>query len=95
MANQISEMSDQDQAEFRTWLDSFLKETIVTVEFNRCNGTSRIMQATLQDKFLPEQKNPKSTNRVNDKVCVVWDVEKQSWRSFRYDRLISISFTFE
>jgi hypothetical protein len=26
-------------------------------------------------------------------VCVVWDCEKSSWRSFRYDRLKRIEFS--
>jgi hypothetical protein len=60
-----------------------------TVVFTKADGTERSMLCTLHESAIPPAE-PKKTDRVkkdNDDVLAVWDIEKQSWRSFRYDAI--------
>lgn len=74
----------------RNTISQNLHSGIVKVEFEKVDGTMRTMYATLQAKYLPEQvdleeaieKRNKSTETI-----AVWDVEKEGWRSFRWDRV--------
>jgi hypothetical protein len=92
--NQYSQWSGEEQKTFRGWLAELLYTNIVTVEFTKINGESRTMQATLKEDILPKTESAKSsTSKTNTEVCRVWDVDKSSWRSFRYDKLIGIKFT--
>ena len=73
-----------------------LQHEILDVEFRKVDGTVRKMQCTRNyddhrvkiafsdvDKELQRKKNPD--------ICRVWDVEKQAWRSFRFDSMISVA----
>lgn len=72
----------------------FLKKNIVEVEFTKVDGTVRKMQCTLmKDKIPPATKDPISQEKVrtvNENVVAVWDIEKEGWRSFRLDSVISM-----
>lgn len=65
----------------------------VTVKFTKADGTQRTMCCTLKDvpsEFLP--KTPESKGNTEDSPVVkVFDIEKQGWRSFRYDSILSVS----
>ena len=42
---------------------------------------------------IPDEKKPKSTNsKQNPAVLPVFDVEKDAWRSFRWDSIKKIAF---
>lgn len=66
-----------------------LANEIVEVIFVKANGEERNMLCTLSDHFLPEGTPSKTTKDVNPELVTVWDLEKEGWRSFRLDRLIS------
>lgn len=86
----------KEQTIFKNWLKDLLKNEIVTVEFTKSDGSLRTMQATLKENMLPESDLIESTTKkINQDVCIVWDIEQSKWRSFRYDRLISVTFTLE
>jgi hypothetical protein len=44
------------------------------------------MRCTLNDKYLPPQKEVTegTADKSNDYIAV-WDLEKEGWRSFRFD----------
>lgn len=67
-----------------------LKENTVTVSFTKVDGTVRDMRCTLQEQFLPEKTSEGSGRKPNDSVVAVWDLDKESWRSFRVDSVQSI-----
>jgi hypothetical protein len=81
-------------------LRNLLFEDVVAVEFQKKDGTVRDMKCTLNFNRIPEDKIPKaktqeeiettSTNEDND-VFKVFDVQKNEWRSFRKDSIISIN----
>ena len=87
----ISEEQEM-QIHIKKTISSALQSGIVKVEFEKNDGTMRTMYATLQSYYLPEQvdieeaieKRNKSTETI-----AVWDVEKEGWRSFRWDSVKS------
>ena len=75
-------------------LIEFLRWNTVTVTFEKADGTIRQMRCTLDPKLIPEpSKDPmtqKKVREINEEVAVVWDLEKEAWRSFRLDRLLGM-----
>jgi hypothetical protein len=69
---------------------------VYSVTFTKADGTTREMLCTLKEEFLPEV-NPDtaSSRKENDDVVNVWDVEKDGWRSFRIDSVISFEPYYE
>ena len=74
-------------------LTTQLRESIKTITFTKVDGTERVMKCTLMDKHLPEQTDVEEhiSRKKNDDVCVVWDIEKEGWRSFRIDSIKEIT----
>jgi hypothetical protein len=75
-----------------------LVDGIVEINFLKSDGTTRKMNATLNENVVPKanKEDPLSTKavrKVNPEVCVIWDVDAAGWRSFRWDRLQEISTT--
>ena len=73
-------------------LKDALRAGIVTVGFTKTNGETRQMRCTLMADMIPatdivEGKTPK---KENPDVQAVWDLDKNAWRSFRFDSLNSI-----
>lgn len=71
-----------------------LKESVCTVKFTKKDGTERVMKATLKDdvvKPLMEAAGTSTSSRKSNpnQVCVV-DTEKNAWRSFNLDSIITI-----
>lgn len=74
-----------------------LKETlqngVVTVVFEKVDGTIREMKCTLLTEYLPMETTQllqESTRVENPNVLSVWDVENNGWRSFRVDSVKEI-----
>lgn len=66
----------------------WLRSGVVEISFEKKDGTERMMKCTLAQDNIPEDKLPKGTGQSsNDTVQKVFDVEKQEWRSFRWDSL--------
>jgi len=79
-------------------LKNLLRESTLTVCFNKKDGTVRTMQCTLNPDSLPvvdkqEGDEVKKEKKQNDESIAVWDLEKNAWRSFRFDSVISYSTT--
>lgn len=78
----------------KNWLRSVLRESDVQIEFVKKDGTNRIMQCTLQETKIPSEKIPKTDEKTyKTDTLTVFDVEKQDWRSFRWDSIRKIDFT--
>jgi hypothetical protein len=70
-----------------------LKRGITIVKFLKKDESERVMVATLDPKLLPERDATitqeyaaKNTNQIR-----VYDVEAEDWRSFLFDRIISVT----
>ena len=61
-----------------------LQKNIMSVIFTKKNGEERTMHCTLNETLLPETTGD-SEKKENLDVIVVWDTDKDAWRSFRVD----------
>lgn len=71
-------------------LKKALSEGIVCLSFKKKDGTIREMRATTMARVVQPLIKPDAGHRApNAEVCAVVDVEKNEFRSFRWDSLIS------
>lgn len=78
--------------------NSFLKEKltsgVIDVLFLKKDGSQRRMKCTLRHDLLPQQVDLEEAvqkKAPNPEVLAVWDMDKEAWRSFRYDSIIGFS----
>ena len=83
-------------------LQKILAEGECIVEFSKVNGERREMPCTLKESLIPPQPvkvhetntdNPidfPKTKKDNPNVVSAWCLDKQAWRSFRVDSVLSI-----
>jgi hypothetical protein len=89
---------DGEWNNFTSWLNGMLKVTDMTVTFTKKDGTERVMKCTLKSDALPvveakplqEGKQPRKESTSSIRV---FDLEKQEWRSCRYDSIKRIQFS--
>jgi len=68
-----------------------LQSGIVNIKFTKVDGTERVMKCTLVESIVkPHEKTTEREKKINDNIVSVWDVEKDGWRSFRYDSILEI-----
>jgi hypothetical protein len=80
--------------EGQEWLRGLLRDEKVTIVFTKKDGTERKMVCTLAESKIPSEKSPKNTGKTqSDEAIAVFDLEKQDWRSFRWDSVKKINFT--
>lgn len=70
------------------------EEKSVLVQFEKKDGTLRLMKCTLDFNQIPKEKKPKGIDLTKilskiqkSKTLSVFDIEKQDWRSIPFDRL--------
>ena len=86
--------SEDEKEIFRKWLISHLKYGPVTVYFTKKDGTERKMDCTLKEENIVQyEKKTERVKTLNEETCPVFDLEKNEWRSFRYDALTKVEFT--
>jgi len=75
-------------------LKSFLRANVVDLKFTKVDGTERVMKCTLVPNLLPEIEinENKKTRKENLDIIKVYDLEKNGWRSFRFENLIDFTF---
>jgi len=74
-------------------ITELLRSSVVTVTFTKVNGEERVMKCTLLGEYVP---NAATNGRVlltenAGNNISVWDVEANSWRSFRVDSVKNVS----
>jgi hypothetical protein len=86
--------SQVNTPEGRQWLRGMLYGGEMTVVFTKKDGTERSMLCTLEESQIPIDKLPKNTGKPkSDDAMAVFDIEKQEWRSFRFDSVKEIRLT--
>lgn len=72
-------------------IKTLLKE-VTTVTFTKKDGSIRVMNCTRNMNLIPAEFHPKtndeSTSESSDNIRV-FDVDKQGWRSFNYNSIVS------
>lgn len=77
-------------------LKEVIQNNVVTVTFEKVDGTERTMKCTLIPEYLPnnvdsnKQLLTENVRKENPGNLSVWDVENNSWRSFRYDSVKAV-----
>lgn len=80
--------SEDDRTVFKKWLSDHLHYGEVTIIFKKKDGEKRTMKCTLNSDLVPQtDKKTERVKEINEDVCPVYDIEKQGWRSFRYDSI--------
>lgn len=72
-------------------LRNMLKDQILNVTFVKKDGTERTMKCTLKADLLPAQTDLEEAvqkKKPSEESIAVWDLEKEAWRSFRFDSII-------
>lgn len=71
-----------------------LKMQTMNIEFMKKDGTRRKMTCTLMPEMLPAQVDLEeliNTRKGNPDILAVFDTDKDEWRSFRWDSLLSVN----
>jgi hypothetical protein len=108
---QYQEADDQVKEQIREWVRGLLQNSEVTVTFTKADGTDRDMLCTLDHSRIPVSVvKPISTTAPVDGIVResrkpkkepdphsirVFDLEKQEWRSFRFERLKKVTATLD
>lgn len=67
---------------------NLLSSDICQIKFEKVNGEIRNMNCTLSENIIPESQFNVS---FDDYSQTVYDIEKQAWRSFRWDSLKEVN----
>lgn len=73
----------------KSYYNALLHTSVCTVVFEKKDGTERTMNCTLQQDQLPKSSATTRTVTVPDTQVRCFDVDKQEWRSFNIDSVIS------
>ncbi len=90
--------AEKEFEEFKTWTLGLLHDRNakdLRITFTKRDGTEREMHCTLVEEAIPQEKQPKTKpegSSVAGSAVRVFDVEKQEWRSFRWDSVTKVSF---
>lgn len=85
--------TEDQRAEFRDWMRAVLRNERVNIRFIKADGTERWLHCTLHPALMPmaESTDP-ALRRPSETAQSVWDIDKQAWRSFRWDSIREFSF---
>ena len=70
-----------------------LNSGVVSLEFTKVDGTTRLMEATLSKEHgvsYDKVSAGGATEKPGGNAQPVWDVSSQGWRSFRWSSVISV-----
>jgi len=83
----------KEQKLFREWLHGLLKTDTVDLTFVKKDDTIREMKCTLMESKLPTGYVVDPDAEIHENYIHIFDLEKQAWRSCRFDSIRSIKFT--
>lgn len=90
-----SQANEEDRKLFREWLTGIIRSERVNVCFTKADGSERWLHCSLHPELLPakeQQAVSESTRKRSEEALSVWDLDKQAWRSFRFDSVKEFSF---
>jgi hypothetical protein len=77
----------------KTNLIAALRNEILCLKYVKKDGTERVIQATLQDEYLPAQDTGKLLAKQSNErpdlgnSITIWDVENKGWRTLFIDNI--------
>jgi len=79
----------------RTKMLEELRSRTCRVIFKKVDGDERDMQCTLQENILPEKYQVRSDDKTkgqpNEAIIRAWDINKEAFRSFRVENVVSFT----
>jgi hypothetical protein len=69
---------------------NMLQEDIVVLDFEKVDGTTRTMHATLNGSYVQYNEAP-SNQKKSTQAQPVWDTHAEGWRSFRWTSVSSVN----
>lgn len=67
-----------------------LRNGVVEFSYEKKDGTIREAKGTLNSEVYGEENKPKGAgSEVPDNIVKYYDLDKEGWRSFNFDKLIS------
>ena len=88
MPNVIEFEPRRNDDDYRREVEELLRHNYCAFEFQKVDGTIRDMKCTLKVDDLPEEFTSSETSNSKPGLLVVWDIEKEGFRSLRYDSVI-------
>jgi len=105
---QYQEADDQVKEQMREWIRGLLQNSAINVTFTKADGTDRDMLCTLDHSRIPVsiakpvqsvdgivRESRKPRKEPDPHSIRVFDLQKQEWRSFRFDRLRKVTATLD
>lgn len=96
MSEQVSSNLSPTDPVFQQWLKGLLHDSNIEslrITFTKSDGTEREMRCTLVESAIPSDKIPKNTDRVVVPATQrVFDLDKQEWRSFKWESVKRVDF---
>jgi hypothetical protein len=108
---QYQAADEAGQEQIRAWVKSLLSASEINVTFIKADGTEREMLCTLDHSRIPVnpaklasttapvdgivRESRKPRKEPDPHSVRVYDLEKQEWRSFRFDRLKKVTATLD
>lgn len=71
--------------------DLFRNGASLRVTFTKTDGTERVINCTTNIAVIPQEKHPKGTGSSPESTKRVFDIDKQEWRSFRWENVIKFT----
>lgn len=77
-------------------LKEMLHNGVISIVFEKADGTIREMNCTLNPTEMPpqlltEQQNAAKVRNENPDLLAVWDVDANGWRSFNISKVRSVN----
>ena len=66
-----------------------LREGIVSVRFEKSDGSEREMSCTLHPSKLPPPRPGATASEPSPDLIVCWSLDAEGWRSFKPSRLVA------
>jgi hypothetical protein len=83
-----------ESPEFVEWMNDYLSNHTIVVEFTKVNGESRRMRCTRNFSMIPDTHHPKenSTRKKPTNSVAAFDLDKMEWRSFIPENITKIEW---
>jgi hypothetical protein len=96
VVRELGNLSDSEFEQFKTWVKGLLHDDKIDnlrITFTKADGSEREMRCTLVESAIPPDKVAKRTGRtITAAVQRVFDVDKQQWRSFKWDAVKRVQY---
>jgi hypothetical protein len=71
-----------ESEDFAEYLNDYLADHTIVVEFTKKNGETRRMKCTRNFSLIPSENHPSNTIQTSASSIRVFDLDKMEWRSF-------------